>query len=216
MSQSNFDTSLGLTLVYEGGWVNNPKDPGGATYRGITQSVYDEDRDLRNLPAQSVRLMTDAEMRAIYRRRYWNQVNADQLPLGLDYAVFDFAVNSGVGRAARALQQLLGMTGASVDGDIGPQTLQVVLLRCANYGATALTDGLCNERMAFLRALPTFTTFGTGWTRRVMGAIPGHQAGDTGVIDRAYDMAGGTTVQTPTAPMATIKTYNAQAFGAAA
>lgn len=212
MTQQNFEASLNLTLVYEGGWVNNPKDPGGATYRGITQSVYDDDRDLRDLPTQSVRLMTDAEMRAIYRRRYWNQVNADRLPLGLDYAVFDFAVNSGVGRAARTLQQLVGMS--NLDGMIGPQTLQAIALKCANYGVAALTDGMCNARMAFLRSLPTFAIFGTGWTRRVMGAIPGHQAGDTGVIDRAYDMASGATAQMPTAPMATVKTYNAQALGA--
>jgi len=216
LSATNFDTSLGLTLVYEGGWADNPKDPGGATYRGITQAVYDEYRQTLNLPRQSVRLMSDVDLRVIYRIRYWQRISGDQLQLGLDYAVFDFAVNSGVGRASRALQIMLGFTGASVDGVIGPQTLQVAILHGARYGVSALTDGICNARMAFLRSLPTFAEFGTGWTRRVMGAIPGHQAGDTGVIDRAYDMTAGNVVSFPASPVATVKTYNAQALGAAA
>lgn len=214
MSQSNFATSLDLTLVYEGGWVNNPKDPGGATYRGVTQAVYDAFRDQVGAPRQSVRLMSDSELVAIYSDRYWNRIAGDQLPRGVDYAVFDFAVNSGVGRAARTLQQLLGMS--VLDGVIGPQTLQAVTLHCTNYGATAVTDGLCNARMAFLRALPTYAEFGLGWQRRVMGALPGHQQGDTGVIDRAYDMAAGNVVQFPSTPLTTVKTYNAQHLGAAA
>jgi len=214
MSQNNFAASLDLTLVYEGGWVNNAKDPGGATYRGVTQAVYDDYRASLGQARQSVRLMSDKELLAIYRVRYWNQVAGDALPLGVDYAVFDFAVNSGVGRAARTLQQLLGM--ATLDGVIGAQTLQALTLHCANYGVTAVTDGLCNARMAFLRALPTYAEFGMGWQRRVMGALPGHQQGDTGVIDRAYDMAGGNAITLPTAPLTTVKTYNAQHLGAAA
>lgn len=214
MSQSNFATSLKLTLAYEGGWVNNPRDPGGATYRGVTQAVYDQFRDQVDAQRQSVRLISETELNALYFVRYWQRVAGDRLPLGLDYAVFDFAVNSGVGRAARTLQQLLGM--AVIDGDIGPQTLQAVALHGANYGTTALADGLCNARMTFLRSLPTFGDFGAGWQRRVMGSMPGHQAGDTGVIDRAYDMASGNAVTFPAMPISTVKTYNAQAFGAAA
>lgn len=214
MSQSNFATSLELTLVYEGGWVNNPKDPGGATYRGVTQTVYDAFRDQAGQPRQSVRLISDSELEAVYQGRYWQRVAGDQLPLGVDYAVFDFAVNSGVGRAARTLQQLVGMS--TLDGVIGPQTLQAVTLHCANFGVTSVTDGVCNARMAFLRSLPTYGEFGLGWQRRVMGALPGHQQGDTGVIDRAFDMAAGTAVALPSMPLATVKTYNAKHMGAAA
>jgi lysozyme family protein len=213
MTQTNFDTSLGLTLVYEGGWVNNPNDPGGATYKGVTQAVYDDDRDRRKVPRQSVRLMTDAELRAIYRWRYWDMINGDSLPLGVDYAAFDFAVNSGVARSARALQ---GIVHAVQDGQIGPITIQAIVSYSSTYGVSALTDALCNARMAFLQGLPTFATFGQGWTRRVMGAQPGHQAGDTGVIDRAYDMAAGNSIAAPANVLATIKTYNAGALGAAA
>jgi lysozyme family protein len=213
MSQNNFATSLNLTLVYEGGWVNNPKDPGGATYRGVTQAVYDDYRASLGQARQSVRLMSDAELQTIYRTRYWSRVCGDQLPLGLDYAVFDFAVNSGVARAASTLQ---GLVAAAADGNIGPKTLQAVAMHCATYGVTALTDGVCNARMNFLRMLPTYGEFGLGWQRRVMGALPGHQAGDTGVIDRAYDMAAGNVVAIPTTPLTTVKTYNANQLGAAA
>lgn len=213
MSQNNFATSLNLTLVYEGGWVNNPKDPGGATYRGITQAVYDAYRDSIGATRQSVRLMSDDELYVIYRQRYWNGIAGDELALGLDYAVFDFAVNSGVARAARTLQ---GLVAVAADGNIGPKTLQAVAVHCATYGVTALTDGVCNARMNFLRMLPTYGEFGLGWQRRVMGALPGHQQGDTGVIDRAYDMASGNVVTAPTVPLTTIKTYNAPQLGAAA
>lgn len=213
MSAGNFDTSLNLTLVYEGGWVDNPKDPGGATYRGITQAVYDAYRGSRGATRQSVRLMSDDELWWIYRQRYWNGIAGDQLALGLDYAVFDFAVNSGMARAARTLQ---GLVAVAADGNIGPKTLQAVSVHCATYGVTALTDGLCNARMNFLRMLPTYSEFGLGWQRRVMGALPGHQQGDSGVIDRAYAMAVGDAVTAPTAPLTTIKTYNAPQLGAAA
>lgn len=213
MSAGNFQASLSLTLVYEGGFCDNPKDPGGATYLGVTQKVYDEFRDAWCRPRQSVSHIGDAELNMLYATRYWQRVNADQLALGLDYAVFDFAVNSGVGRAARTLQGIVGVT---ADGEIGPKTLQALSVHAGTYGVTALTDALCNARMTFLRSLPTFATFGNGWTRRVMGAQAGHQPGDTGVIDRAYDMAAGNRIAMPTSVVITAKTYNAKSLGVAA
>ena len=216
MSRSNFATSLDLTLVYEGGWVDNKLDPGGATNRGVTQAVYDAFRDQAGLPRQSVRLITDGELVSLYEGRYWQRISGEELPLGLDYAVFDFAVNSGTGRAARALQNLVGIIGPAADGVIGPRTLQAVSAYTGSYGVTAVTDGLCNARMTFLRSLATFATFGHGWERRVMGAQPGHQAGDTGVIDRAFDMAMGNHITIPSNPVATVKTYNASHLGAVA
>ena len=213
MSAWNLLTSLDLTLVYEGGWVDNPKDPGGATYRGVTQAVYDEFRDDYHQSRQSVRLISDAELRQLYSCRYWTPICGDQLPLGLDYALFDFAVNSGVTRAVRTLQ---GLVAVAADGVMGPKTLQAIAVHSATYGVTALTDGVCNARMNFLRSLPTYGEFGLGWQRRVMGALPGHQQGDTGVIDRAFDMACGNAITVPTAPLTTVKTYNAKHLGAAA
>ena len=208
MTASNFTACLALTLVYEGGFVNHPKDPGGATMCGITQRVYDEDRDARRLPRQPVRLSTEAERAAIYRSRYWAPAGGDALPAGVDYAVFDFAANSGVARAVKTLQAIVG---ATADGELGPRTLADVRVYCAGYGATALIDAICLQRDRFLRSLPRYITFGTGWTRRVMGAHPGAQPGDTGVIDRAWAMAQQRAVQAPSAPVATPKTYLAQA-----
>lgn len=208
MSAANFATSLALTLLYEGGWSNHPADPGGATMCGITQRVYDEDRDARRLPRQSVRLSTEAERDAIYRRRYWGAAACDALPGGVDYALFDFAVNSGVGRAVRTLQRTVGV---DADGAPGRYTLAAVAHYCAQYQPTALTDALCHARLQFLRGLPAFGVFGLGWTVRVMGRQPGTQTDDTGVVDRAYVMAGGGTAAAPSAPITTPKTYLAAA-----
>ena len=208
MTASNFDASLGLTLVYEGGWSDNPKDPGGATMRGITQAVYNADRRDRRLPIQSVRLITDAELRAIYRSRYWDLVQASALPIGVDYAVFDFAVNSGVSRASGVLQDVVGV---KRDGNIGLVTLGALSSFVSARGAPALIDAICCARLDFLRGLSSFATFGAGWSRRVMGAQPGHQVGDTGVIDRAYAMTLGGVIANPLNVTTTVKSYNATA-----
>lgn len=210
--RDNFATSLALTLVYEGGWSAHPKDPGGATMCGITQRVYDEDRDARRLPRQPVRMSTEAERAAIYRTRYWAACHCDDLPAGVDYAVFDFAVNSGVGRAVKVVQAIVG---AAVDGDMGPRTLACVRHYCDNHQATALIDALCVARDRFLRSLHTYITFGRGWTRRVMGAHPGAQPGDTGVIDRAWAMSLQRAMSAPVAPVTTPKTYLVDARRAA-
>lgn len=211
MSASNFDPSLDLTLVYEGGDVDDPRDPGGATSRGVTQQVYDDDRKQRGLPVRAVRLMTTAEMKAIYRWRYWDLIKADRLPRGADYVLFDFAVNSGVARATKALQRLVGIT---EDGRFGDSDVAAALEFIAVCGIGAFTDGICTARMAFLRGLKTFPTFGNGWTRRVMGAIDGRQAGDTGVIDRAYAMAMNDELWAPRDVIVTPKTYSASARSA--
>jgi len=155
-----FPEALRLVLVHEGGFSNHPKDPGGATNKGVTQAVYDAYRARGGQPKRSVRSITAAEVEAIYRREYWDKVKADQLPAGVDYCVFDFAVNSGVSRAARYLQRAVGV---AQDGKIGPVTLAAV----ARVSPPSLIDRICNERMAFLRGLKTFATFGKGWTRRV-------------------------------------------------
>lgn len=212
MTARNFDASLALTLVYEGGWSDNPKDPGGATMCGITQQVYDEDRDRRRLPRQSVRLSTVAERANIYRWRYWATTRGDDLPPGVDYATFDFAVNSGVARATKTLQWIVG---AVDDSALGAATLARVQTYVENYSITALTDALCVARVQFLRGLPTFGTFGKGWTTRVMGAMAGHQATDTGVIDRAFVMACGGVAVAPVSVAATVKTYLAPVLLAA-
>ncbi len=159
MTATNFPQSLSYVLENEGGYVNHPADPGGATNKGVTQAVYDDWRANRGLVRQSVRLITEPEVSAIYRKQYWDAVSGDKLPSGLDYAVFDFAVNSGVNRAGRYLQKCLGFS--TQDGKIGPQTLGAI------NDPVALINALCARRRAFLQQLPTFGHFGKGWMRRV-------------------------------------------------
>lgn len=155
-----FSRSLPLILAHEGGYVNHPADPGGATMKGVTQATYDGWRSKQGLAAQSVRNITADEIGAIYRRDYWDAVKGEDLPAGVSYAVFDFAVNSGVKRASRFLQKVVG---TAQDGVIGPATIAAVKA----IPPAKLIDQFCDDRMAFLRSLGTFSTFGRGWTRRV-------------------------------------------------
>ncbi len=158
--KANYERALKAVLVHEGGYVNHPKDPGGATMKGVTQAVYDHYRDSKSAGRQTVRAITDDELQAIYRSQYWNAIKGDLLPAGLDYAVFDLAVNSGVSRAARFLQAVVG---AAQDGLIGPATIAKI------GNPTNVIDALCDKRQAFLETLGTFGTFGKGWTTRVKG-----------------------------------------------
>lgn len=153
----SFARALKEVLKSEGGYVNHPKDPGGATNKGITQATYDAYRSRK----QSVRLITDAEVASIYKSRYWDAVQADDLPAGLDYAVFDFAVNSGPVRAIRFLQDALGV---SVDGQIGPLTVKAAL---RHPQPLTVISKLCDKRLYWLKLLKTWPTFGKGWESRV-------------------------------------------------
>jgi lysozyme family protein len=168
----NFKRSLKHVLVHEGGWADHPRDPGGATMKGVTLATYrrffGEDKgkdDLHNI--------TDEQLEEIYRAGYWNKCDCDQLPSGVDYAVFDGAVNSGPGRSVKWLQAAVG---AKQDGAIGPKTLA----RVKEGDPIEITENMCNRRLAFLRSLDTWTTFGRGWARRV-----------DGVHATAVSMAGG-------------------------
>lgn len=159
---TDFNQVLKLVLVHEGGNVDHPRDPGGRTSHGVIQRVYDGWRQGQGLPKQDVWLSTPEERAAIYRKQYWDAVKGDRLPVGVAYVVFDGAVNSGPVQSAKWLQRALGMN--NVDGAIGEATLAAV----ENHpDHDALVAAICEKRMAFLRALKTFPTFGRGWTRRV-------------------------------------------------
>lgn len=155
----NFKRALSLVLEHEGGWSDHPSDPGGATMKGVTLSTFRKyvkpsgtKTDLRNI--------TDDQLATVYRRQYWDAVAGAELPDGVDYAVFDFAVNSGPSRAAKFLQDVAGVT---QDGRIGPATLKAIR---AKMHATVIHE-LCDDRLAFLKRLKTWGTFGKGWSRRV-------------------------------------------------
>jgi len=155
----NFAVSLTHVLEHEGGWADHPQDPGGATMKGVTLITYrrhfgdhKSKRDLRNI--------TDQELGHIYRSAYWDKCHCDALPAGVDYAVFDAAVNSGPGRSARWLQAAVG---AEPDGGIGADTLAKVTA----HDAVQITALLCAQRLKFLQSLDTWETFGKGWESRV-------------------------------------------------
>ena len=104
--QSNFQRALAFTLAWEGGWSNHPKDPGGATMRGVTQRVYNGYRLKRGLKIQTVRNISQRELEEIYLLQYWNTSGANGLEWPLNAAVFDLAVNSGPGRAKEFLEEI--------------------------------------------------------------------------------------------------------------
>ncbi len=157
--RENFDKSLAELLKHEGGFVNHPSDPGGASYLGVKLAVWEDWID-RAVSEENMKALTPAKVAPLYREMYWDRVKGDKLPSGVDYCVFDAAVNSGASRAAKWLQTTVG---AVADGAIGEQTLKQVLLT----NPQMLIDKYSANRLAFLQRLSTWPTFGKGWERRV-------------------------------------------------
>jgi lysozyme family protein len=178
--QTSYGWALKAVLTHEGGYSNNPADPGGATMRGVTQAVYDAYRRRLGLGVRSVKFLADDELQAIYRKQYWDAVKSDELPSGLDYCVFDFAVNSGPLRAARYLQTAVG---TQPDGVIGLVTLHAA----ENADPKVVIHAICDKRLEFLQGLPDWHTFGKGWAARVSGvrALALAMTGGTPVVKTA-------------------------------
>jgi lysozyme family protein len=155
----NWEEAIKHVLKYEGGYVNHPDDPGGMTNLGVTKRVWEE---------WTGKLATEADMRGLtvemvsplYKKRYWDAVRGDDLPSGVDLCVFDCAVNAGVGRASKFLQQAVGVT---ADGQIGPMTVAATTAKPAEE----VIEAFCNLREAHYKSLSTFATFGKGWMRRL-------------------------------------------------
>lgn len=157
--KENFDAALKAILHHEGGYVHHKLDPGGITNLGCTKKVWEEWVG-REVTEQEMRDLTPADVAPLYKARYWDRVRGDDLPAGVDYAVFDAAINSGPGRAAKWLQTAVG---AVPDGFIGAGTLAKV----ASMDASAIIEKYQTARLAFMQSLPTWDTFGKGWGRRV-------------------------------------------------
>jgi lysozyme family protein len=157
----NFDKCFELMLVHEGGYVDHPQDPGGRTNLGVTQRVWEEWLG-RPVSEKEIRALTPTMVKPLYKRKYWDAVRADDLVAGVDYCVFDVAVNSGPGRAIKFLQSCVGVT---VDGGFGPATMAAV--NKAQEDPARLIELYCARRLEFLQSLRTFETFGKGWSRRV-------------------------------------------------
>lgn len=157
--KENFDSVLKAILHHEGGFVNHPADPGGMTNLGVTKRVWEEWVG-HDVDEQTMRALTPEKVAPMYRAKYWDKIKGDDLPTGVDYIVFDAAINSGPGRAAKWLQQVVGV---AADGAIGPGTMRAV-----NAMPTPdIVEKYQQIRLAFLQALPTWDTFGRGWGRRV-------------------------------------------------
>lgn len=160
MTASQWNYSFKLVLAHEGGYVNHPQDPGGATNKGVTQSTYSAYRRANGQPVRDVRLITDTELSDIYKSRYWDAVHGDELPTGVDHAMYDFGVNSGPSRSIKFVQAIVG---TDDDGILGPKTLAAI----EAMPPRDLINRLCNARLNWLRTLNTWGTFGKGWSRRV-------------------------------------------------
>ena len=163
---STFDVALKHVLAMEGGWTEDPYDPGGPTNFGITLATLAAHRRLRvdassfSELKQGLRQITATEVRLIYLQRYWRSAKADALTPALALMHFDAAVNHGVGTAARILQECVGV---AVDGEIGPQTLDA----SAAAPIADLLQRYAELRRARYRALGHFWRFGRGWLARV-------------------------------------------------
>ena len=156
--KDNFHDSLIMLLKHEGGFVNHPRDPGGMTNLGVTKKVYEEWMG-REVSEQEMRDLQPKDVRDLYKKNYWDRCKCDDLPSGLDFAVFDWAVNSGTGRSSKGVQKACG---AEPDGAIGPKTLALVKGQNTQY----MIEKFGEIRQNFYESLSTFDTFGKGWTRR--------------------------------------------------
>lgn len=175
---SRADIAIARILAHEGGYVNDPDDNGGPTNKGITLATYRRYINRRGT-IENLKAMTTAQATMVYKFQYWDAVQADSLPVGVDYAVADYAVNSGPSRAAKALQ---GVLGVAQDGKIGP----VTLAKAKSLDPGAIIDDLTGQRMAFLRGLSDWRKFGKGWTSRVNGV---HEMAMTDIVGAAKPTA---------------------------
>lgn len=157
--KDNFNKSLELVLKSEGGFVNHPSDPGGMTNLGVTKAVWEQwvghpvdEKVMRNLTAEYVAPM--------YKKKYWDSCGCDNLAKGLDYAVFDFAVNAGPGRSIKTLQSAIGCV---PDGVIGPKTLAAINAS----DVSKLIKSFSTEKSAYYKGLKTYPVFGKGWENRI-------------------------------------------------
>lgn len=209
MARETLPVALDLMFGHEGGYSNVRTDRGGPTKYGVTHATLAAHRGVRAVTAAQVKAMSRQEAEDIYRRSYWPQCGGDILPPGLDYAAFDFGVNSGPSRAVKTLQKVLGVR---EDGHVGEQTLAAA--RRFPGGVTALIRAYCDARMVFLRSLTNpktgFPVNGRGWSIRVTGKDPKGQWKDQpGVIGNALrlanDASGRTVEKSETPPEADAK-----------
>jgi lysozyme family protein len=148
MAAGNFEKCLKFVLQFEGGFVNDPKDPGGPTNLGVTQATLSAFLN-RQATIAEVKALTPEKVAPIYRGKFWDHVNGDNLPIGVDLAVFDFGVHSGPARGVAALQRAVKVAD---DGKVGDVTT-----KAANKADPKTTvNAICDDRMAFIKKTKAF------------------------------------------------------------
>lgn len=152
----SFETVVHMVLEHEGGYVNHPSDPGGETKYGISKRAY---------PDVDIAELTEEDAASIYKRDYWDRIKGDDLPAGVACVVMDYAVNSGISRASKALQSVCGISNG--DGIIGPASLNAVWVTVKNDGEESVVSAVTEQRQEFIRSLSIYKTFGKGWERRI-------------------------------------------------
>jgi lysozyme family protein len=158
--KNSYPTAIKSVLAHEGGYTNHPADPGGPTNWGIT--IADARMYWKSTAtAADVKAMPLSVAQDIYKKRYWDAQRCDELPAGLDYSVFDYGVNSGIGRSGKVLRRILGLSDAT------SAVTQEVLDAVAKRDTKSLIVAMNDERLRFLKSLRTWPTFGGGWGRRV-------------------------------------------------
>lgn len=164
---ANWDKSFELVIAHEGGFTNDQRDPGnhlpdgreGCTMWGCTQANW-EAHVGHKVTQEDMKALKKDDVKPLYKKNYWDAVNGDDLPSGVDYAAFDFAINAGPGASKKLIQRALGVTG---DGAFGPGTMAAI--KAAN--GKELLQKFSDAKTAFYKSLPTFGTYGAGWLRRV-------------------------------------------------
>ena len=165
MAKGEFARALPRELVYEGGKVDDPHDPGGRTNKGITQSTYNAYRRRKGLATQDVYLISSDEVFEIYQTMYWDRLRGDDLPMGLGICLLDGGINSGVGRSGIWLQQALGNHFVGlIDGQIGDKTIQAI----QDFNDDdELIHSYCEHRLGTLKRLKNWSRYGKGWGARI-------------------------------------------------
>lgn len=148
---TNFEQAFQLTVGFEQGYVNDPKDPGGETKFGISK---------RSHPSEDIANMTLDRAKEIYLRDYWKPLGCELMPIPVSLCVFDAGVNCGIGRAAKWLQEAVG---ADADGKVGPKTIAAI----GGYDPRLVGVMVCASRLLYCASLPGWQTFGKGWAKRI-------------------------------------------------
>ena len=163
----NWNKSFDMVIAHEGGFTNDERDPGnklsngrkGSTMWGCTQAVWERFVG-HEVTQDDMKALKKDDVKPLYKRDYWDAVKGDDLPIGVDYAVFDFAINAGGSAARKMIQKALGVT---ADGAIGPATMKAI----QEADGKELLEKFSHSKEAFYKSLPTFQTYGKGWMRRV-------------------------------------------------